>query len=57
MRKLLEFDFLATVDRAINDKAAKIRTAKDEVSNELGWHEPHGKIGMAGSHGARLAQL
>ncbi|CAN6708535.1 unnamed protein product [Malus baccata var. baccata] len=21
----------------------------------LGWHEPHGKIGMAGSHGARLA--
>ncbi|CAN6688678.1 unnamed protein product [Malus baccata var. baccata] len=21
----------------------------------LGWHEPHGKIGMAGSHNARLA--
>ncbi|CAN6716779.1 unnamed protein product [Malus baccata var. baccata] len=23
----------------------------------LGWHEQHGKIGMAGTHGARLAQL
>ncbi|RXH82771.1 hypothetical protein DVH24_003269 [Malus domestica] len=23
----------------------------------LGWHKPYGKIGMAGSHGARLAQL
>ena len=34
MRKLLEFDFSAAVDGAINDKVAKIGAAKDEVSNE-----------------------
>ncbi|CAN6710114.1 unnamed protein product [Malus baccata var. baccata] len=57
MRKLLEFDFSAVVDGAVKDKVAKIGAAEDEVSDELGWHEPHGKIGMAGSHDARLAQL
>ncbi|KAM2061074.1 hypothetical protein TB1_045460 [Malus domestica] len=34
MRKLLEFDFLVAIDRAIKDKVAKIRVAKDEVSDE-----------------------
>ncbi|KAB2608634.1 pentatricopeptide repeat-containing protein [Pyrus ussuriensis x Pyrus communis] len=34
MRKLLEFDFLAAVDRAIKDKAAKIGAAKDEMFDE-----------------------
>ncbi|RXH91296.1 hypothetical protein DVH24_020319 [Malus domestica] len=61
MRKLLEFDFSTAIDGAVKDEAAKIRVAEDEVSNErtvkLGWHELYGKIGMARSHGARLAQL
>ncbi|KAB2606550.1 pentatricopeptide repeat-containing protein [Pyrus ussuriensis x Pyrus communis] len=34
MRKLLEFDFLTAVDRAIKGRAAKIRVVEDEVSNE-----------------------
>ncbi|KAB2626024.1 pentatricopeptide repeat-containing protein [Pyrus ussuriensis x Pyrus communis] len=34
MRKLLEFDFLATVDGAVKDGAAKIGAAEDEVSDQ-----------------------
>ncbi|TQD95007.1 hypothetical protein C1H46_019352 [Malus baccata] len=32
--KLLEFDFLATVDGVIEDGTAKISAAEDEVSSE-----------------------
>ncbi|KAB2615337.1 TMV resistance protein N-like [Pyrus ussuriensis x Pyrus communis] len=48
MRKLLKFDFSAAVDGEIKDRVAEIGVAEDE---------PHGKIGMAGSSGVRLAQL
>ncbi|CAN6698405.1 unnamed protein product [Malus baccata var. baccata] len=69
MKKLLKFDFSAVVGGAVKDGATKIGAAEDEVSDErtvkcksisscallrLGSHEPHGKIGMAGSYGARL---
>ncbi|KAB2626679.1 L-type lectin-domain containing receptor kinase S.5 [Pyrus ussuriensis x Pyrus communis] len=34
MRKLLEFDFSATIDGVVRDGTAKIRAAKDEVLDE-----------------------
>ena len=34
MRKLLEFDFSATVDGAIKDGATKIGVVEDEVSDK-----------------------
>ncbi|CAN6722094.1 unnamed protein product [Malus baccata var. baccata] len=69
MKKLLEFDFSIAIDGAVKDEAAKIRVAEDKVSDERTVKcksgccplticcLPYGKIGMAGSHSARLAQL
>ncbi|KAB2611015.1 L-type lectin-domain containing receptor kinase S.5 [Pyrus ussuriensis x Pyrus communis] len=34
MRKLLEFDFLVVVDKAVKNGAAHIGAAEDEVSDE-----------------------
>ncbi|KAB2597165.1 L-type lectin-domain containing receptor kinase S.5 [Pyrus ussuriensis x Pyrus communis] len=34
MRKLLDFDFSATIDGAVKDGTTKIRAAKDEVLDE-----------------------
>ncbi|CAN6718732.1 unnamed protein product [Malus baccata var. baccata] len=54
MRKLLEFDFAATVDGAIKGRAAKIGAAEDEVSDERTVEcEPQGKIGKIRSRGTR----
>ncbi|KAB2607901.1 pentatricopeptide repeat-containing protein [Pyrus ussuriensis x Pyrus communis] len=55
MRKLLEFDFSATVDGAIKDGATKIGAAEDDMSNKR--TEPQGKISKAGSRGARSTKL
>ncbi|KAB2626762.1 L-type lectin-domain containing receptor kinase S.5 [Pyrus ussuriensis x Pyrus communis] len=34
MRKLLEFNFLAAIDGAVKDEAAKIGAAEDKMSNK-----------------------
>ncbi|CAN6725334.1 unnamed protein product [Malus baccata var. baccata] len=58
MRKLFEIDFLAVVDGAVKDGAAKIRATEVEVSAEQTVEcKPQGKIGMARSRDVRLAQF